>query len=93
VPYRVILTRQAAADLTAVRAWHGRGGMPAKARVAHILSAIRELSDAPSRWPRDDREPSLRMRIVEGHRIRFLVDEGAGTVVIVRVRGPWQDLP
>ncbi len=33
------------------------------------------------------------MRIVERHRIRFRVDEDKKIVLVVRVRGPWQDLP
>lgn len=91
--YRVILLPEAEDDLNNVRRWYGRGGPAAKAKVKHILKAVRELGSAYWHWPQDDIDPRFRMRIVERHRIRFRVDEDEKIILVVRVLGPWQNLP
>ncbi|HYE52981.1 MAG TPA: type II toxin-antitoxin system RelE/ParE family toxin [Azospirillaceae bacterium] len=93
MPYRLVYSPEAIDDLADIKRYHAQGGRIALRRVEHILRAARELAEAPLRWPVDDRDPGLRMRVVEGHRIRYAVDAGRRLVYIVRVRGPWQDLP
>ena len=92
-PYRIILTPQAVDDIDDIRAWYGQGGPKAKQRVERILAALRALAENAYRWPADDRDPAYRMRVVEGHRIRFEIDGARNALIIHRIRGPWQDLP
>ncbi|QJE73795.1 type II toxin-antitoxin system RelE/ParE family toxin [Aerophototrophica crusticola] len=93
MPYRLLYTPRAASDLEDIRLYYSRGGRAALKRASAISKALRMLADGPYRWPIDDRNAAYRMRIVEGHRIRYRIIEETGVVLIIRVRGPWQDLP
>jgi len=92
VPYTVRYTREALRDLAQMQAYYGRGGPRAERLVGRVRDALIALPDDHYRWPVDDRNPDLRMRIVEGHRIRFRILHELETVLVVRIRGPSQDL-
>ncbi|QJE71876.1 type II toxin-antitoxin system RelE/ParE family toxin [Aerophototrophica crusticola] len=91
--FTIQLSTRARRDLQAVHAWYGQGGVIAKRRVQHIIKALEDLAGAPFRWPVDDLDSRFRMRIVEKHRIRYRVSMEDRVVEVVRIRGPWQNLP
>ena len=95
MPFSVRITRAAAVDLVAVRAWLTQpgAGRAAADRLRRIRTAIRELRLDPTRWPRGEHE-GTRARSVAGHRIVYRVRQGSGPGVgevdVLRVFGPGQ---
>jgi len=100
MPRVVVLSPAAAEDLARVKEWYSQpgAGERARAKVQHILAAIRGLRERPTSFARG-RVPGTRSLLVEEHRIVYRVEndtgdnETAGDVEIVRIWIPGRNRP
>lgn len=90
--FEVALTVRARSDLVRHRAWLTQpgSGLRARLRLSRISRALVELQFSPLRWPQGPYR-AVRERFVDGYTIRYVVDESAMVVTILRIFGPYQD--